>query len=140
MANMFCNCRSLKSLEIYNFNTTSVKDKGYMFYGCTSLESLDLSNFYTPLVTSIKSMFDTCSSLQFLDISHFNLKKVSNYELFLKDTSKLKYFNIYHVQHYGNVFETSYANQIYNLTVCQKKNIITHQNLKLKSKKNQKSK
>ena len=126
MSYMFYRCSSLKSLEIYNFNTTSVKSMGYMFYECTSLESLDLSNFYTPLITEISSMFDTCGSLQFLDISHFNLKSVSNYELFLKDTSKLKYFNIYHVQHYGNVFETSYANQIYNLTVCQKENIITN--------------
>ena len=43
----------------------------YMFYECTSLESLDLSNFDTSSVTNMAFMFYRCSSLKSLDLSKF---------------------------------------------------------------------
>ncbi len=45
MGYMFSNCKSLKSLNISNFNTKLTTDIDYMFSGCTSLKVLDISNF-----------------------------------------------------------------------------------------------
>ena len=64
MRYMFCDCRSLKSLDLTNFNTENVTDMYYMFAYCTSLESLDLTNFNTAKVTNMKGMFSSCYALK----------------------------------------------------------------------------
>ena len=42
---MFDNCLSLKSLNVDNFNLSSVEGLNYLFYNCKSLLSLNLTNF-----------------------------------------------------------------------------------------------
>ena len=44
---MFCECSSLKSIDLSSFNTTNVKDMKYMFYDCSSLkkENVKISNY-----------------------------------------------------------------------------------------------
>ena len=49
-----------------------------MFYGCTSLTSLDLSNFNTSSVESMNYIFDECTSLTFLDLYNFNASLLSS--------------------------------------------------------------
>ena len=44
---MFCECKSLISLDFSNFNTQNVNDMKFMFSNCISLISLNLSNFDT---------------------------------------------------------------------------------------------
>ena len=63
MRYMFCDCRSLKSLDLTNFNTENVTDMYYMFAYCKSLESLDLTNFNTAKVTDMAGMFQSCYAL-----------------------------------------------------------------------------
>ena len=46
--------------EIFEFSGT---DMGYMFYGCSNLISLDLGNFNTSSVTNMYRMFEGCSNL-----------------------------------------------------------------------------
>ena len=77
---MFCNCNSLSSIDLSNFNTQNVANMGFMFYGCKSLSSLDLSNFNTQNVTNMAFMFSFCKSLSSLDLSNFNTQNVSNME------------------------------------------------------------
>ena len=45
-----------------------------MFYGCSSLESIDLSNFNTSSLAIMFSMFYKCSSLKSINISNFDIK------------------------------------------------------------------
>ena len=47
MYSIFYGFNSLISLNLNNFNTSSVIDMGYMFSNCETLSSLDLSNFNT---------------------------------------------------------------------------------------------
>ena len=47
MSSMFCNCSSLTSLNLSNFNTKNVTNMSSMFSECSSLTSLNLSNFNT---------------------------------------------------------------------------------------------
>lgn len=76
---MFYWCRSLISIDLSSFNTTSVTDMASMFAYCESLTSLDLSNFNTPNVTDMSYMFQSCSSLNYLNISNFDFSKVTSY-------------------------------------------------------------
>ena len=75
---MFCDCNSLTSLDVSNFNTDNVTRMDYMFYGCKSLTSLDVSNFNTSKVTTMESMFYSCNNLTTLDVSNFNTNNVDN--------------------------------------------------------------
>ena len=54
---MFLNCDSLISLDLSNFDTSSVKDMRSIFSGCNSLISINLSNFDTSSVTEMRLMF-----------------------------------------------------------------------------------
>ena len=42
MSYMFCNCSSLKEIDLSSFNTNQVTDMSSMFEGCSSLEKLNL--------------------------------------------------------------------------------------------------
>ena len=50
---MFRNCKSLKSIDLSNFNTQNVNNMRGMFHGCRYLSNIDLSNFNTQNVTDI---------------------------------------------------------------------------------------
>ena len=63
MRNMFSYCSMLTSLDLSNFDTSSVTNMAYMFNYCSGLTSLDLSNFDTSNVTNMKWMFSFCSKL-----------------------------------------------------------------------------
>lgn len=80
---MFCDCSKLISLDIRNFDTSSVIDMSYMFKNCSKLTSLDLSNFDTKRVTNMGQMFYGCSALTNLDLSNFDTNKVTEmYSMF----------------------------------------------------------
>lgn len=72
MRNMFLRCSKLTSLDLSNFDTSSVTNMSYMFSYCSKLTSLDVSNFNTSSVTDMTSMFDSCSGLTSLDLSNFD--------------------------------------------------------------------
>ncbi len=57
MSRMFCNCRSLSSLDLSGFNTSAVQDMSGMFVYCYALTSLDLSSFDTSAVQDMSDMF-----------------------------------------------------------------------------------
>ena len=78
MADMFCKCRDLSSLDVSGFNTEKVTDMGRMFYNCSSLTSLDVTHFNTEKVTNMSSMFSSCSSLTSLNVTNFNTANVTN--------------------------------------------------------------
>ena len=89
MFDMFNYCVTLKSLDISNFNTSSVTNMWGMFSACVSLESLDLSNFNTENVTNMYAMFQYCP-LKVLDLSSFNTSKVTNMDRLLFQGMELK--------------------------------------------------
>ena len=68
---MFHGCSSLESINLNNFNTTSLKTMHRMFVDCIKLTSIDLSSFDISLVTSMYVAFSSCISLV-LDLGSFN--------------------------------------------------------------------
>ena len=59
-----------------------------MFYSCYTLTSLNLSNFDTSSVTRINKMFYGCNNLEYINLKNFNENKLSddyNYYSFIFD-------------------------------------------------------
>ena len=133
---MFQNCTSLKSIDLAKFDTSNVISMTMMFLNCSSLITLNLSNFDTSKVTNMDYMFQNCTSLKFLDISNFkitdetlnnrtnNIKYFPNFDIFLNDKN-IEYINLYDTIDNGFISNSS-INEIDNLIVCQKYNIITN--------------
>ena len=78
MANMFCECRDLSSLDVSGFNTGKVTDMSGMFYDCISLKLLDVAKFNTANVKSMSNMFYNCQNLASLNVTNFNTANVTN--------------------------------------------------------------
>ena len=79
---LFAGCSKLTSLDVSNFDTSSVTNMNSMFYNCSSLTSLDVSNFDTSKVTSMNEMFRSCKGLTSLDVSNFDTSNVTNMGLY----------------------------------------------------------
>ena len=78
MADMFCECKDLSSLDVSGFNTEKVTDMSGMFYECISLKLLDVAKFNTANVKSMSNMFYRCYNLDLLNVTNFNTENVTN--------------------------------------------------------------
>ena len=78
MVDMFCDCRSLSSLDVSGFNTGKVTDMSGMFFECISLKLLDVAKFNTANVKSMRYMFYSCHNLDLLNVTNFNTANVTN--------------------------------------------------------------
>ena len=74
----FYGCSSLTSVDLSSIDTFSVEKLDFMFYGCNSLKNINLENWITSSVKSIKSMFYDCTSLISLDLSNYDTSYVSD--------------------------------------------------------------
>ena len=57
MSLMFCNCHSLKELNLSHFNIDNVTNMNQIFDYCPILKELNISNFNTNNVTKMHGMF-----------------------------------------------------------------------------------
>lgn len=94
MGSMFASCRSLKQIDLSDFNTSNVTSMNNMFAGSSSLESLDLSYFDTSSVTDMSSLFSVCASLGSVDVSGFDTSNVVNMGYMFSGCSSLKQLSL----------------------------------------------
>ena len=93
MADMFCKCRDLSSLDVSGFNTGKVTDMSEMFYECISLKLLDVAKFNTANVTNMQGMFYSCSALTTIYASdNFVTGKVTDGSNMFSNCTNLKGF------------------------------------------------
>ena len=80
MKGMFYECKSLKNLNLSDFDTQNVIDMDYIFSGCKSLMKINLTNFNTQNVKNMSGIFDGCNSLkkQFVITNDKNILKKFN--------------------------------------------------------------
>ena len=82
MSRMFANCFNLTELNVSTMDTSNATDMSYMFAGSQSngpkYTSLDLSNFNTSSVVNMDSMFWECRKVLELDLSNFDFSKVTS--------------------------------------------------------------
>lgn len=98
----------LKSLDLSNFDTSTITNMGQMFYGDTTLEELNISNFNTSNVTSMNDMFYNCKILKEIDLSSFNTSKVTNMSNMFRTCKGLSSLNLLS-------FDMSKVNNIKNM-------------------------
>ena len=74
---MFAECYNLTTLDVSDFDTSTVIDMAYMFSSCRNITNLDVSGFDTANVTNMFRMFDSCKNLTSLNVSKFDTSKVT---------------------------------------------------------------
>ena len=97
MNNMFADCKSLVSINFSNFNTNKVKTMSNIFKNCFSLISLDLTSFTTDKANTMENMFNGCYSLQYLDISSFVTSSVANMNSMFKSCNSLLSLDLFNI-------------------------------------------
>jgi len=78
MALMFYNCINLKTVNLSNFAAEKSLFIDNLFNGCSFLRTIDLSDFKTSNVIGMGNMFLGCKRLQYLDLSSFDFSSVTN--------------------------------------------------------------
>lgn len=74
----FSYCTKVTSLDLSSWNVSNVTNMSYMFSYCASIASLDLIGWNTEKVINMAYMFGSCEKLASLDVSHFNTTNVTN--------------------------------------------------------------
>ena len=74
---LFYNCKSLKKLDLGNFETNEINNFSNMFKNCSSIEDLDLSKLCTDNAIDMSSMFAYCNSIEKL-YNRFHTKAKNN--------------------------------------------------------------
>ena len=126
---MFSECTSLESIKFSSFEVSSLINLEEMFKGCSSLKSLDLSKFITTSTINMEYMFSGCTSLKYLDVSNFNMENVKYAISMFENVINLEYINLYKVKDYNAYISQSELNTLDKLTVCQKEQILTKDDL-----------
>lgn len=108
MAYMFSGCSSLEQLKFPPTIAKKVTDMSYMFSGCKSLQSLDLSSLSTENVTDMKAMFQKCNSLKQLNVSSFNTAKVTDMRGMFENCHELQSLDL-------SSFNTANVNNMFNM-------------------------
>ena len=77
MSSAFKNCIKLTTVNISDWNTSNVTDMKETFAYCTTLESIDLSKWDTHNVKDMETLFAYCFKLTTLDLSNWNTSNVT---------------------------------------------------------------
>ncbi|MBQ9558467.1 MAG: BspA family leucine-rich repeat surface protein [Bacteroidaceae bacterium] len=128
MYNMFENCSSLKSLNLWNMNTHEVTNMSCVFYNCCNLTYLS-HNFDTRNVTTMRSMFNKCKKLNSFGVSSLNTEKVTDMSYMFYECNAMTSLN--------NNFKTTSATDLsYMFYNCGLNNSLSMMNLKVSSSAN----
>ena len=77
----FKGCTRIISIDLSNFDSSSITNMASMFGGCTSLKSLNLNNFSTKNCSSMESMFYNCFLLVSLDLKSFDVSFIEKMDV-----------------------------------------------------------
>jgi len=90
----FMECYSIISIDLSNFDSSSITNMNSMFFNCIYLESINLNNFSTKSCLSMNSMFFNCFSLVSLDLKSFDVSSVEDMENMFFLCKSLKNLNL----------------------------------------------
>ncbi len=77
LANMFQDCKNLKTIDMNGFKPSNAKNMSNMFKGCTSLEELDVSSFGTLThIVNMDGFVEGCTALTTLNIDNLDNSRI----------------------------------------------------------------
>ena len=94
MRDMFFTCEDLQEVVLGDIDTSNVTDMGRMFYDCKSLTSINLSALDTGSVTNMESMFSGCTNLLNLDLRSFDTSNVTSMDSMFLDCVSLESLDV----------------------------------------------
>ena len=94
MEGMFYQCDNLKYINFSDFTTSEVTNMEGMFAECDQLESLNLSNFKTNKVELMDGMFACCHQLKYLDFRNINTNSITNLNQMFEHCYSLIYIDL----------------------------------------------
>lgn len=88
---LFCNCKSLKNINLSNWDVSNIEKFNSMFKNCISLELVDLNNWDTKNNKDMSFMFCNCKNLKnVIGFNKFDMKLCSNTEYMFNDCVNLE--------------------------------------------------
>ena len=133
---LFKGCSSLKKINLKPFNSSDVKNMGFMFSKCSKLEVIEFSDLFdTKKVIDMTNMFNECSSLINLNLSYFSFDKVQNLSKmfygcsslksieFKNPNSNIKSDNSINIKNISNMFNKCKSLEEINLSFLEKSKI-----------------
>ena len=72
----------MKEINVSKFNTTNCEDISFMFCNCSSLESMDMLNWDMKNINDIDYLFNYCSELKKIKMNFNNNKNLSFKKIF----------------------------------------------------------
>ena len=94
MEGMFDHCYNLKYINFSDFTTSEVTNMKGMFADCDQLESLNLSNFKTNKVEFMNQMFSHCHQLKYLDFRNINISSMTDLNYMFQHCTSLIYIDL----------------------------------------------
>jgi len=76
----FAQCSNLITLNVSNWNVSSVTNFTQIFFSCTVINNLDVSSWNVSSATTLNQMFYLCNNLNTLNVSSWNVSSVTNME------------------------------------------------------------
>ena len=111
---MFTECYKVKELDVSNWNTSNVVDMDSMFWNCKSLTSIDVSNWNTSNLGVCSSMFDHCEGLTSLDLSNWRITDNTKIYNMIDYCTNLKTVNINNIKFTRkNMSSNTWADDVY---------------------------
>lgn len=109
--NMFKSCKSLLTIDLTGFDTSSVTNMGSMINECDNLKSVDLSKFNTSKVTNMTWMFSGSKSIVSLDLTSFDTRNVTDMSGMFCDLEAIEDINV-------SSFDTSNVTNMQKMFTC----------------------
>ncbi|OTP25515.1 hypothetical protein A5802_002668 [Enterococcus mundtii] len=96
-ASMFALCRNVKELDVANFDVSKAIDLSGIFQGCRSISSIDVSKFNTENTTNFRSMFVGYTGEK-LNVSNFNTEKATDMSFMFQNVSNITELDVSNFQ------------------------------------------
>ena len=107
---MFNEKSFLKTVNVENWDTSSVEDMSFMFYGCSSLKEIDVSNWDVSKVKSFDH-FAAHANLKRKGIENWNTSSATNMNALFHNCAEeeldLSGWDVSKVQYFSQMFENS---------------------------------
>ena len=117
---MFYNCISLTSVNLYSSGTIIIHNLVEMFSYCKSLSSIDLYKFNISGIRDTSGMFRSCHSLTSLDLINFSNSNLNKGDYMFYDCPNLIYVNYMygHYCHANNPSLSHFISAPKNIVFC----------------------